>query len=123
MRKLFLPAIAALQASAGDNVAVDEINAQHALGNVLWTAREYSFAPYLGVLPTNQLELQSLNGKIDLTPPTTSFDWREVEPDCIHPIRDQGKCGSCWANAVRLDCLLLLLFFFFFFFSIPSFLL
>lgn len=25
------------------------------------------------------------------------FDSREEWKDCIHPIRDQGKCGSCWA--------------------------
>lgn len=28
-----------------------------------------------------------------------SFDSRTQWPDCIHPIRDQGKCGSCWAHA------------------------
>jgi cathepsin B len=27
------------------------------------------------------------------------FDSREQWPDCIHPIRDQGHCGSCWAHA------------------------
>jgi len=25
------------------------------------------------------------------------FDARKHWPKCIHPIRDQGKCGSCWA--------------------------
>jgi cathepsin B len=29
----------------------------------------------------------------------TNFDSRQQWPDCIHPIRDQGKCGSCWAHA------------------------
>jgi hypothetical protein len=33
------------------------------------------------------------------TPTPIQFDWREENPTCIHPIRDQGKCGSCWANA------------------------
>lgn len=28
-----------------------------------------------------------------------SFDWREKMPECIHPVRDQGHCGSCWAHA------------------------
>jgi cathepsin B len=28
-----------------------------------------------------------------------SFDGRQQWPDCIHPIRDQKSCGSCWAFA------------------------
>ena len=28
-----------------------------------------------------------------------NFDSREKWPECIHPIRDQGHCGSCWAHA------------------------
>jgi len=28
-----------------------------------------------------------------------SFDTREKWPECIHPIRDQQSCGSCWAFA------------------------
>jgi len=27
----------------------------------------------------------------------TEFDSRKQWPKCIHPIRDQAKCGSCWA--------------------------
>jgi len=29
----------------------------------------------------------------------TNFDARQVWPNCIHPIRDQAHCGSCWAFA------------------------
>lgn len=28
-----------------------------------------------------------------------SFDWREKSPECIHPVRNQGRCGSCWAHS------------------------
>lgn len=28
-----------------------------------------------------------------------SFDSRDQWPNCIHPIRDQAQCGSCWAFA------------------------
>jgi len=27
------------------------------------------------------------------------FDWRNESPACVHPIRDQAQCGSCWAFA------------------------
>jgi len=29
----------------------------------------------------------------------TEFDLRQEYPDCIHPIRNQAHCGSCWAFA------------------------
>jgi cathepsin B len=30
-------------------------------------------------------------------PLPAAFDARERWPRCIHPIRDQGRCGACWA--------------------------
>lgn len=40
----------------------------------------------------NRYEQQQKDKKIP-----SHFDSRSKWPHCIHPIRDQGECGSCWA--------------------------
>eukprot|EP01156_Anaeramoeba_ignava_P013961 Anaeramoba_ignava/a607900_9687.p1 GENE.a607900_9687~~a607900_9687.p1 ORF type:complete len:319 (-),score=62.17 a607900_9687:39-917(-) len=79
---------------------VDEINN----ANVGWTAQEYE--QFAG---KTKEELRSLLnthlGPYDLPKKEfisyealpTNFDPRDKWPSCIHAIRDQGNCGSCWA--------------------------
>ncbi len=31
--------------------------------------------------------------------PPEAFDWRDTLPGSVTPVRDQGKCGGCWAFA------------------------
>jgi cathepsin B len=54
----------------------------------------------MGVLPRGET---NKNPSSDVEASTShlpdSFDWRKASPDCIHSIRDQGRCGGCWAEA------------------------
>jgi cathepsin B len=72
----------------------------------LWTPVEPEENPF--VFMTEQ-QLQNLLGT-ELTEPVgfapvdvsnyqapTSFDSRKAWPNCVHPIRNQASCGSCWA--------------------------
>ena len=49
----------------------------------------------LSVVPVNA----SLCNTIAVTPPPTTFDFREEFSDFLSPIINQGTCGSCWAIA------------------------
>lgn len=40
-----------------------------------------------------------LEPKIENANLPDNFDWREKMGSCVHPVRDQGHCGSCWAHA------------------------
>lgn len=51
----------------------------------------------LGLLPMNLPRREVFYGDSSDLP--ESFDSRVQWPDCVHPIRDQQQCGSCWAFA------------------------
>eukprot|EP01132_Coremiostelium_polycephalum_P009934 gene9934-12182_t len=56
--------------------------------------------PFLGVnKPLNTPETQSFQSIFNVDDIPASFDSRVEFPGCIHEIRDQGHCGSCWAFA------------------------
>ena len=64
--------------------------------------RDYSISDIYGMLGTTIKEdpiealIPSPNVVSNLP---KSFDSRDKWGNCIHPIRDQKKCGSCWAFA------------------------
>ena len=75
-----------------------------------WTAKLYENlpTPKLGVFKNyhlldgddHQQQSSSTNNRAVMSIPdgTNSFDWRDTQyAQCIGPIQQQGKCGSCWA--------------------------
>ncbi len=54
----------------------------------------------LGLSPLSLKDTSDVAYNFDLTVDLPEhFDSREQWPDCIHEIRNQGHCGSCWAHA------------------------
>jgi len=58
-----------------------------------------SYEEIRGLLGTmvdfNDMEFPDPEASNDMLP--TSFDSRDKWSNCVHPIRDQKQCGSCWA--------------------------
>lgn len=71
----------------------------------LWTPYEPEENPFLhhsidemvGMLGTIITDDHRYNSAQPILAPPNSYDWRKTMPNCIHPIRNQGGCGSCWA--------------------------
>ena len=63
--------------------------------------RNYSIEKLRGMLgtivePVEQAPLDLVEADLLSAVPTT-WDWRDQSPNCVHAIRDQQQCGSCWA--------------------------
>ena len=65
--------------------------------------RDYDFTPSFGLnmeTPFSAyLEIFAANYGSETTTPE-SFDWRTENSECVHAVRNQGACGSCWAHAI-----------------------
>ena len=53
----------------------------------------------LGLNPKYLKDTKYIRIGYSVNPLPKSFDSREKWPPCIHEIRDQSNCGSCWAHA------------------------
>ena len=51
----------------------------------------------LGTMPPEDDFVVIDDGELEGGPLPETFDARTQWPSCIHPIRDQKHCGSCWA--------------------------
>lgn len=51
----------------------------------------------LGTKMDRPMNLPKYPYAVDVEAIPDSFDSRTQWPNCIHPIRDQAQCGSCWA--------------------------
>eukprot|EP01017_Pseudomicrothorax_dubius_P026875 TRINITY_DN3038_c0_g1_i1.p1 TRINITY_DN3038_c0_g1~~TRINITY_DN3038_c0_g1_i1.p1 ORF type:complete len:441 (+),score=101.93 TRINITY_DN3038_c0_g1_i1:119-1441(+) len=90
-------------------VASEDLVAEVNANTKLWKAESYpafeniSLADFaknrLGVLRSNPIFLpnETHQAWLSTNDVPESFDSRIQWPNCIHPIRDQQKCGSCWA--------------------------
>ncbi len=107
MKSLLFVALIALAASKYAIGSYDQINEINSRQDS-WTAGQNQFTGmshdeikrfYLGTMLNGNEGVPKVSHEdlLDLITVPDSFDSRTQWPDCIHPIRNQAQCGSCWA--------------------------
>jgi len=95
-----------IKISSGEKVmpkeAIDYINSQQSK----WTASDEWVADMTieeakrfanAEIRIREFPERNWGSLIEYTSVPTNFDSRQKWPNCIHPILNQGQCGSCWA--------------------------
>lgn len=95
------PAIARVNAAGGtwraarnarfDKVSVDEARV------LLGALPDSDYDEAASKVAKAQSALEATAGRVKAGDIPASFDARDAFPGCVHAIRDQGQCGSCWA--------------------------
>jgi cathepsin B len=110
MFKLVIVGTVMVLASATRHPINNEIVTAIKSRTTMWSAhdvetnplRNYSQEKLRGMLGTIISPVEE-SSDIQFAQPTliealpAGWDWRNESPNCVHPIRDQAQCGSCWA--------------------------
>jgi len=94
--------------------SADQVAQINSIPNITWTAADITQFKVMNLwqfkkahitllrkksVETNSTDSEADDGRRNLATATipATFDARTKWPTCIHPIRDQGGCGDCWA--------------------------
>mmetsp|Transcript_18182 Transcript_18182/g.13223 ORF Transcript_18182/g.13223 Transcript_18182/m.13223 type:complete len:143 (-) Transcript_18182:550-978(-) len=105
--KLLICALLGVAVSATERSFITEEMVQYLKTHArTWTPMEVSENPFAGMSleeakrRLGAQDYSTLEGVVEfdrMKSVPASFDGRQEWGSCVHPIRDQASCGSCWA--------------------------